>query len=100
MKLHPELWQRYFDDFLLYMLKLGGHQEAISQQILYVFFEQLHKQESLLRVVSLHCYVHVYHLDLAEMANILRPLNQMHKVKKMWELRLFGGEKWKTEQAV
>ena len=85
MELHPELWQRYFDDFLLYKLKLGGHQggEAISQQILSAFFEQLHKQESLLRVVSLHCYVHVYHLDLAEMANILRPLNQMHKVRKM-----------------
>ena len=85
MELHPELWQRYFDDFLLNKLRLGGHQggEAISQQILYVFFKQLHEQESLQRVVSLHCYVHVYHLDLAEMANILRPLNQMHKVRKM-----------------
>ena len=84
MELHPDLWQHYFDDFLLRKLRLGGYQsgEAISQQILYRFFEQLHKQESLLRVVSLHCYVHIYHLDLAEMANILRPLNQMHKVRE------------------
>lgn len=81
MKVHPELWQLYFDDFLLHKLQLGSlHSGAISQQILHVFFEQLHKEEALMRVVSLHCYVHIYHLNLAKMAYILRSLDQIQRV--------------------
>ena len=81
MKVHSDLWQRYFDDFLLHKLQLGSlHCGAISQQILHVFFEQLHQEEALVRVVALHCYVHIYHLNLARMANILRSLNQIQRV--------------------
>ena len=81
MGLHVDLWQRYFDDFLLHKVQLGGLRDgAISQQILRTFFGQLHHQETLVRVVSLHCYIHVYHLDLAKMTNLLRPLNQIQQV--------------------
>ena len=82
MGLHFDLWQRYFDDFLLHKLRLGGLRGGtISQQILRAFFGQLHEQETLVRVVSLHCYIRVYHLDLAKMANLLRPLNQIQQVR-------------------
>ena len=82
MGLHHDLWLRYFDDFLQHKLRLGGLRggEAISQQILHVFFGQLHEQETMSRVVSLHCYVHTSHLDLAKMANLIRPLNQIQQV--------------------
>ena len=81
MEKHSDLWQRYFDDFLIQKLRLGGIRgEAISQQILRVFFEQLHEQEAVSRVVLLHCYFHANHLDLAKMANLLRPLNQIEQV--------------------
>ena len=89
---HPDLWQRYFDDFLLHKLRLGGLQEgAISLQILHVFFGQLHKQKAMLRVVSLHCYVHVYQLELARMANRLQPLNQIQQV-----CACLGSDKWRN----
>ena len=82
MGLHFDLWQRYFDDFLLHKLRLGGLRGGtISRQILRAFFGQLHEQETLVRVVSLHCYIRVYHLDLAKMANLLRPLNQIQQVR-------------------
>ena len=78
---HFDLWQRYFNDLLLHKLRLGGlRSEAISQQILYVFFGQLHEQGAMIRVVSLHCYIHIYHLNLAKMATVLRPLNQIQQV--------------------
>ena len=84
MGLYPDLWQRYFDDFLQHKLRLGGLRGAgaISQQILHVFFGQLHEQETMSRMVSLHCYVHAFHLDLAKFANLLRPLNQMQQVSE------------------
>ena len=81
MELHPELWPRYFDDFLLHKLRLGGlHGGGISQQILNVIFEQLHQRDALMRVVLLHCYFYVFPLDLAKMASLLRSLNQMQQV--------------------
>ena len=81
MGLHPELWQRYFDDFLTHKLQLEGfHSGGISQQVLHVVFQQLHKQETISRVVSLHCYGHIYHADHAKMANLLQPLNQIQQV--------------------
>ena len=87
MELHPELWQRYFDDFLLHKLQLRGlHSGGISQQIFHVIFEQLHKLEAISRVVSLHCYSHTYHVDLAKMANILQPLNQIQQVGGCWKV--------------
>ena len=75
MRLHPELWQRYFDDFLQHKLQLKGlHGGGISQRLRHVLFQQLNKQDAISCVVSLHCYSHV---DLAKMADLLRPLNQI-----------------------
>ena len=76
---HPDLWQRYFDNFFLYKLRLGSN-GAISQKILQAFFEELDKLEPMARVISLHCYSHTYHLNLAKIANILRQLDQIQHV--------------------
>ena len=82
MGLHFDLWQCYFNDFFLHKLRLrslptGG---TISQHILNAYFKQLHKQQAVKRVISLHCYFNIYHLDIAKMANILRSLNQIQVV--------------------
>ena len=76
---HPDLWQRYFNNFFVHKLRLGSD-GAISQNILKAFFEALDKQEPMARVISLHCYSHTYCLNLAKMANILRQLDQIHQV--------------------
>ena len=87
MGLHPELWQHYFDDFLLHKLQLEGlHSGGISQRVLHVIFEQLHKQEAISRVVSLHCYSHIYNVDLTKMTNLLRLLNQIQQVGGRWKV--------------
>jgi len=84
MELHPELWQCYFDDFLLYKLRLGGlRRGSVSQHILSAYFGQLHEQEPMARAVSLHCYVRAYHMhpNLANMVSLLRSLNQTQQVR-------------------
>ena len=76
---YPDLWRRYFANFFQYKLQLGSD-GGISQKILKAFFEALDKQEPMARVISLHCYSHTYHLNLAKIANILRQLDQIHQV--------------------
>ena len=80
-----ELWTRYFNDFVLHKLRLDSEDSAggIAQQMLYTFMSQLHSLEALKRVIHLHAYLHVYQLDLAKLASILRPLNKLHKVLRL-----------------
>ena len=84
---YPDLWQRYFVNFFLYKLQLGSD-GAISQKILKAFFKELDRQEPMACVVSLHCYSHTYHLNLAKIANILRQLDQIQQVSVCLESKV------------
>ena len=86
---NQNLWQCYFIDFITHKLKLvdpshtpQGHtpQGDLAQQILHTYFEQLHFCDMPQRVVQLHCWFNVYHLFLAQMATILRPLSKIEGV--------------------
>lgn len=79
---HQELWQRYFDDFIRYKLRLNTGEGAISQEILKAFFGQLHQQEATIRMINLHVYIRVYQLDLAKMATVLRPLDKLQQMAR------------------
>ncbi len=81
-----KLWNTYFNDLVLHKLRLNSEDSAggIAQQMLYTFMNQLHKLEPLERIINLHAYFHVYQLDLANLASILRPLNTLHKVYCAW----------------
>ena len=80
-----ELWNRYFNDFVLHKLQLDSEDSSgdIAQQILHTFLGQLHHLEALERIVSLHTYLHVYQLDMARIGTVLRPLNKLNEVVKI-----------------
>ena len=84
MEANPELWDYYFNDFIAHTLHLeaSGRFEGITQQILKAFFSQLYQEATLERVVQLHVYINIYHLELAKMATVLRPLNRIQRVAK------------------
>ena len=84
MEANPELWDYYFNDFIAHTLHLeaGGRFEGITQRILKAFFSQLYQEATLERVVQLHVYINIYHLELAKMATVLRPLNRIQHVAK------------------
>lgn len=85
MALDQNLWDHYFNDFIICKLKLSGEDHTpegdIAQSMLYNYFQKilsynvLEKVDVLKKVVKLHSYFSVYQLDLAQMASILRPLN-------------------------
>ncbi len=83
MSNNAELWDRYFNDFVLHKLRLDSEDSAggIAQKILQTFMSQLQQLTALERLINLHAYLHVYQLDLAKMASVLRPLNKLHKVR-------------------
>ena len=83
MEDNPSLWDFYFSDFIARTLHLE-RQESISQKILRAFFIQLYQEKTVLdRVVQLHVYMNVYHLELAKMATVLRPLDKIQSASKL-----------------
>lgn len=82
MEENPEIWEYYFSDFISSMLHLESS-DGISQRILRAFFMGLKQEKSILeRLVQLHVYMDVYHLELAKMATVLRPLDRIQNVVK------------------
>ena len=82
MEENPEIWEYYFSDFISSMLHLETS-DGISQRILRAFFMELKQEKSILeRLVQLHVYMDVYHLELAKMATVLRPLDRIQNVVK------------------
>jgi len=79
MEANPELWDYYFNDFISHALHLEDscRFEDITQQILKAFFSKLYQEAMLERVVQLHVYNNMYHLNLAKMATVLRTLNRI-----------------------
>ena len=78
--MNPELWDYYFSDFIAHTLHLDST-DGISQRIMRAFFAQLDQERTVLeRVVQLHVYMDVYHLELAKMATVLRPLDHIQHV--------------------
>lgn len=79
---HSELWEHYFSDFIQYRLKLEtpGTSKGIAQMILDAFFKDLHSEDVDNKMVLLYTCTHVYQLDLAKFAGILRPLNNIQNV--------------------
>ena len=79
---NPVIWDYYFSDFIARTLHLESS-EGISQRILRAFFIQLYEEKTTLeRIAQLHVYMNVYHLELAKMATVLRPLDQIQHVSR------------------
>ena len=88
---HKDIWNRYFNDFISYKLKDDNENDKDSCQIsaidirhrlLDIFFKQLNKLEPQDRVIHLHCHVQIYHINLAQLADMLRPLYKVQEVSK------------------
>ena len=90
ISLHSDIWNKYFDDYIYCKFSLESHGEVkcgffpqrnIAHRILYVYFEELHRQSASLKLTELHCYLSIYQLSMTEMTALLRPLSKIEEVR-------------------
>ena len=78
------LWHCYFNEFITHKLKLADQgctpQCDFAQKILHTFFRYLHELKAPHKMARLHCYVRIYHMNLAQFTTILRLLSKVEKV--------------------
>jgi len=91
MFVNPDLWRRYFNDFVSYKLNLAPQTDMkgalppgddVAQCLLRAYFGQLHEFAAPKRLAQLHCYIRVYQLQLAQTCSLLRPLSKVKEVSE------------------
>ena len=85
MDRNSEIWRRYFRDFMFHKLNLnavGPGEEAIAEKVLEMYFKDFHSEshDAQQKVVWLHSYVHLYHLDVSKMAGLFISLIKIQRV--------------------
>ena len=74
------LWQKYYNDFTSYFLRMSSAPNNIDHKLLQLTFTDVLRSYSK-KPIAAHCYVHLYQLDLAKIVALLKPLGQLHMVK-------------------
>ena len=81
MQSSEEIWKKYYNDFVNQYLHLSGAPDDIEHKLLQITLSGVLDNYKEMKAVALHCYIHLYQLDIAKVVALLKPLAQIkHKV--------------------
>lgn len=76
------LWQKYFNDFTHQYLHLSATApDNIENKLVQLTFTYVLKKYSVMKAITVHCYMFLYQLDLAKIVASLKPLGQLEELK-------------------
>ena len=81
MQNDENLWQKYYNDFTNYFLHMSSSPNSIEHKLLQLTFTDVLTTYSEMKPIAIHCYIHLYQLDLAKVVALLKPLGQLHIVR-------------------
>ena len=81
MQNDEKLWQKYYNDFTNYFLHMSSAPNSIEHKLLQLTFTDVLNTYSEMKPIAMHCYIHLYQLDLAKVVAFLKPLGQLHIVR-------------------
>ena len=86
MRRNPYLWYTYFTDFVLLKLQLESS-EGIGLKLLEVYFPSADLEDPMKMFVLLHSFFDIHNLSLAKLATIMRPLDKVQQVRKLYAVK-------------
>ena len=76
------LWQKYFNDFTHQYLHLSTTTpDNIESRLVQLTFTSVLRKYSVMKAITVHCYMFLYQLDLAKIVASLKPLGQLEELK-------------------
>ena len=81
MENHKEIWQKYFDDFVHHHLHLSAASSDLEQKLVQLAFTDVLSIHNKMKAISIHCHMHLNHLDLAKVVASMKPLGQLAELK-------------------
>jgi len=74
MKNDDKTWQKYYDDFVNQYLHMSGSPDDIEHKLLQLTLDDVLNSHKEMKAVALHCYMHLYQLNIAKVVALLKPI--------------------------
>ena len=92
MKNNELLWEKYFNDFTQHYLHLSTTApNSLEHKLVQLTFTDVLANYNVMKAIAVHCYMHLYQLDLAKVIVSLKPLGQL-EVLKVEEQSMYPGD--------
>lgn len=86
------IWQKYFNDFTHHYLHLSATApDSLEHKLVQLTFSDMLRSYNVMKAIAVHCYLHLYQLDLAKVIASLKPLGQL-ELLKVDEQSLYPGD--------
>ena len=87
---YEEMWQKYYNDFIYHYLYLSANPDDLEHKLLEITFCDIFSNYKEMKAIVVHCYLHLYQLDLAKIVALLKSLRKL-KVSKDSQNSRFQG---------
>ena len=81
MRSDEEIWQKYYNDFTHYFLHLHAAPDSLEYRLLQLTLSNTLTDYSEMKPIAIHCYLHLFRLDLAKVVASLKSLRQLQVLK-------------------
>ena len=88
---HEEMWQKYYNDFIYHYLYLSANPDDLEHKLLEITFCDIFSNYKEMKAIVVHCYLHLYQLDLAKIVVLLKSLRKLKVFNKDSRKSLYQG---------
>ena len=75
------MWQKYYNDFIHYYLNFSTTPDRLEHRLLQLTFTNTLRDYNEAKAIAVHCYLHLFQLNLAKVVASLKPLGQLQVLK-------------------
>ena len=86
MRSDDEMWQKYYNDFIYYYLHLNVAADSLEYRLLQLTLINTLKDYKEIKPIAVHCYLHLFQLDLAKTVASLKSLGQLQVLQLSQQL--------------
>ena len=80
------MWEKYCSDFIHYYLHLHAAPDSLEHRVLLLTLTKTLTNFSEMKPVAVHCYLHIFLLDLAKVVASLKSISQLQVLKSNHKL--------------
>jgi len=80
MQTNEEMWRKYCSDFICHYCHISTAPDSIEHKLLQLILDDAIDSFTEMKAIAVHCYIHLYQVNLAKVVTILKPLGQLKVV--------------------
>ena len=78
------MWQKYYNDFIHCYLNFSETPDSLKHRLLQLTFTNTLRDYNKAKAIAVHCYLHLFQLNLAKVVASLKPLGQLQVHQRLF----------------